>query len=139
MAKSPLCPLGSEITSSKCFMAFKYSRLLIYLEGFRTYSNIYLAEHGKCKLGPQNNYTVMVHFPQITLREWIQPFSEMKLIKCTQSGESVSRGVHIRVADCSCVLLDVHDISFCCPINYSNLQTSIKESSLSTLALFRDP
>lgn len=37
--KFPVCPLGSEITSFKCFMGFKYSRLLIYLEGLRTYSS----------------------------------------------------------------------------------------------------
>lgn len=32
----------------------------------------------------------MVHFPQITLREWIHPFLRvMKRIKCEQSGQNV--------------------------------------------------
>lgn len=46
------------------------------------------------QIGPlKNNYTVMVHFPQITLREWIHPFLRvMKLIKCIQSEQKCPCG-----------------------------------------------
>lgn len=78
-------------------MGFKYSRLLIYLEGLRTYGSIETEREreregsgGNANWPPQNNYTVMVRFPQITLREWIRSFLRlMKLIERVRSEHSV--------------------------------------------------
>lgn len=55
----------------------------------------------------------MVHFPQITLREWIQPFLRvMKLIECVQSEQGVCSGdgfhIHSAIASAAASLRPVN-------------------------------
>lgn len=62
-----------------------YSFIFKALEPTVTFS---LPGKGNANWPPQNNYTVMVHFPQITLREWIHSFLRvMKLLDAPNQKE----------------------------------------------------